>query len=82
MYDMCVLLVTTYELETITLTKNSAYRLTTTQRAVERSMLGTFMKNRVRTKDITKRTGVTNVIKRIAEMKWRWVGRTITVAQW
>lgn len=73
-YDMCILPVATYGLETISITKGSADLLETTQRAMERAMLGISIRDRIRNEEIRRRTKVTDVIRYMAEMKWRWAG--------
>lgn len=73
-YEACILPVTTYGLETMTLTERSAERLRTTQRAMERAMLGISLRDRIRNEEIRKRTRVTDVMRRAAELKWRWAG--------
>jgi hypothetical protein len=73
-YDACILPVATYGLETVTLSKLSAERLRVTQRAMERAMLGVSLRDRIRNTEIRKRTQVTDVIQRIASLKWRWAG--------
>ena len=70
-YESCLLPVATYGLETMTLTERSLNRLRTTQRAMERAMLGISLRERIRNENIRRRTGVTDVIERIA--KWQWV---------
>ena len=52
--------------ETMTLTERSVNRLRTTQRAMKRAMLGISLRERIRNKNIRIRTGVTDVIERIA----------------
>ena len=42
--------------------------------AMERTMLRISLKERMRNKNIRRRTGVTHVIERIAKLKWQWVG--------
>ncbi|KAL3271654.1 hypothetical protein HHI36_022128 [Cryptolaemus montrouzieri] len=90
-YDSCILPVASYGLESMTITKHSANRLRTTQKAMERAMLGTSLKDRVRNDEIRRRTRVSDIIKRTAELKWRWVGHvarqdrekwTLRVIQW
>lgn len=90
-YDACILPVSTYGLETTTLTQKSAERLRTTQRAMERSMLGISLRDKIRNTEIRRRTKVKDIIERVAELKWRWVGHvarqdtnkwTIRVIKW
>ncbi|XP_050306270.1 uncharacterized protein LOC126743283 [Anthonomus grandis grandis] len=58
----------------MTLTKRSAERLRATQRAMERAMLGTSLRDHIRNDEIRRRTKVTDVMRRVAELKWRWAG--------
>ena len=71
---MCVLPVMTYGLETMALTVKSADRLRTTQRAIERAMLGVSLKDRIKNEEIRRRTRVQDVMVRIARLKWSWAG--------
>lgn len=73
-FDQCVLPVMTYGMETSTLTKKSASRLQVTQRRMERSMLGITLRDRMSNEDLRRRTRVTDVIIRIAKLKWSWAG--------
>lgn len=73
-YNTCVLPVTTYGLETMTLTKESARKLQRTQRAMERQMLGISLRDKIRSEDIRRRTNVTDILERVARLKWQWVG--------
>ena len=57
-----------------TLTEKSVNPLRTTQRAMERAMLGISLRERIRNENIIRRTGVTDVIERIAKLKWQWIG--------
>lgn len=63
-YDQCVLSVKIYGAEAET--HGCANKLRTTQRAMERAKLG------VRLQDRYRRSGVQDVIKRIATLKWNW----------
>lgn len=54
-------------------------------------MLGTSLRDRIWNEEIRRRTKVTDIIKRIAELKWGWAGhearqnddrRTSTVINW
>ena len=41
---------------------------------MERAMLGISLKEKIPNENIRRRTGVTDVIKRTAKLKWHWVG--------
>lgn len=73
-FDQCILPVLTYGAETLTLTSTSAKKLRVVQRKMERSMLGVCLRDHIRNEELRRRTGVTDVIKRIATLKWNWAG--------
>lgn len=60
-YDMCILPVATYGLETVILTVNSANRLRICQRAMERTMLKISLRDKIRNEEIKRRTGVADL---------------------
>jgi hypothetical protein len=49
-------------------------RLNVTQRAMERAMLEVSLSDRIRNDEIRKRTKVTDIARRIADLKWQWAG--------
>ena len=55
----------------MTLTERSLNRLRTTQRAMKRA---TSLRETICNQNIRRRTGVTDVIERIAKLNWQWVG--------
>jgi len=55
-FNTCVLPVLTYGMETMTLTVKSANRLRTTQRAIEKTMLGVSLRGHIQNEKIRKRT--------------------------
>jgi len=57
-----------YGIETMTLTVKSANRLRTTQRAIERTMLGISLRNHIQNEEIRKRT-VDDVTEHIASIR-------------
>ncbi|XP_013144778.1 PREDICTED: uncharacterized protein LOC106108224 [Papilio polytes] len=73
-FDQCVLPVMTYGTETWPLTAGNIRRLKVTQRAMERAMLGVSLRDRVRNDAIRSRTKVTDIARRIVNLKWRWAG--------
>jgi hypothetical protein len=73
-FDACILPVFTYGAETMTLTKASVNKLSVTQRAMERAMLGISLRDRVRNQVIRARSKVKDVAEVILAMKWRWAG--------
>ena len=64
-FDSCVLPVLTYGAETLTLTKASE-KLRVTQRAMERSMLGISLRDKMTNQWIRQQTKVVDVMERIA----------------
>ena len=50
------------------------YRLRVAQRAMERSMLGIKLINRVPNVEIRRRTKVFDIGNRVMELKWNWAG--------
>jgi hypothetical protein len=76
-FETCVLPVITYGVETMTLSQRNADKLRTTQRAMEREILGVSLRDRIRNEDIRARTGLTDVVARAASLKWRWAGHVV-----
>ena len=73
-FDTCVLPVLTYGAETLTLTKASENKLRVAQRAMERSMLGITLRDKMTNQWIREQTKVIDVMERIASLKWSWAG--------
>ncbi|KAJ2938424.1 hypothetical protein O0L34_g12865 [Tuta absoluta] len=73
-FNQCVLPTLTYGAETWTLTRESLHKIKVAQRAMERSMLGIKLQDRVRNEEIRRRTRVVDVGKRITKLKWAWAG--------
>lgn len=73
-FDTCILPVATYGLETMALTKKTANQLRVMQRAMERTMLNISLRDRRRNEEIRQRTKVVDIVTRVAELKWQWVG--------
>lgn len=73
-FEQCVLPVLTYGAETLTLTRKSVEKIRVTQRAMERSMLGLTLRDRIPNAIIRAKTGTTDAVERIAHMKWNWAG--------
>ncbi|KAL0819971.1 hypothetical protein ABMA28_007968 [Loxostege sticticalis] len=42
--------------------------------AMERAMLGVSLRDRIRNEEIRRRTKVTDIARRIANLKWQWAG--------
>ncbi|GJQ84465.1 hypothetical protein Trydic_g15671 [Trypoxylus dichotomus] len=49
-------------------------KLKTTQRAIERVMLGVSLRDKITNHEIRQSTGVEDVMERVARNKWRWPG--------
>lgn len=73
-YNSCILPVITYGLETMAITRKVAEQLKVTQRAMERVMLGITLRDKVRNRQLRDKTKITDVIERVASLKWRWIG--------
>ena len=73
-YDQCVSPVMTYGTETWSLNVGLISRLKVAQRAMERAMLGISLRDRIRNTKIRRRTGVTDIARRINTLKWQWAG--------
>lgn len=76
-FETCILPVLTYGCETWSTTLHHRERLIKCQRAMERSMLGLKIKDRVRNIDIRTRTKLTDILTRIDVQKWRWAGHLL-----
>ncbi|XP_060528309.1 uncharacterized protein LOC132703200 [Cylas formicarius] len=75
-YNMCILSVTT-RLETVALTVGSANRLRVCQRAIERTMLGVSLRERIRNEEIRRTTRVCDVVVVVVvedSLRWRCAG--------
>jgi hypothetical protein len=73
-FDQCILPVLTYGCETWTLNATITNKLATTQRSMERSMLGITKRDRKRNTWIRNKTKVTDIIQRVKSLKWQWAG--------
>ena len=49
-------------------------KLKVAQRAMERFMLGIFLRNRIRNEKIRTRMKVVDIAQRISNLKWQWAG--------
>ena len=77
LFDMCILPVLTYGAQTWSLTRSQENKLRTTQRAMERRMMGITLKDRVRNEEIRRRTGLKDVVIEAKHLKWKWAGHVI-----
>ncbi|XP_072943439.1 uncharacterized protein [Epargyreus clarus] len=77
MFEQCVLPVMTYGAETWSFTVSLIRRLKVAQRAMERAMLGIFLRDRIRNEEIRRRTKVTDIALKISKLKWQWAGHIV-----
>ena len=68
-FDSCVFPVLTFGAETLTLTRASENKLRVTQRAIERSMLGITLRDKMTNQWIRQQTKVVDVMEEIASLK-------------
>ncbi|KAI8422947.1 hypothetical protein MSG28_014050 [Choristoneura fumiferana] len=76
-FNTCILPCMTYGCETWALTDRQREKLATTQRAMERSMLGIRLSDKIRNTDIRRKTKVIDIIARINHLKWGWTGHML-----
>ncbi|CAG9137233.1 unnamed protein product [Plutella xylostella] len=72
--DMCILPVLTYGAQTWSLTEHQKTRLKVCQRAMERSLLGVKLTDRVRNTILRSQTRIVDVGVETAKLKWNWAG--------
>lgn len=78
-FDQCVLPVLTYGSETLTLTQKTVNKIRITQRAMERSMLGVTLRDKIRNEELRRKTKITDAIERITHLKWNWAGHVARI---
>ena len=76
-YDSCILPVLTYGAETWRLTKRVQLKLRTTQRAMERKMVGVTLRDKKRAEWIREQTRVKDILVEIKKKKWVWAGHVM-----
>ena len=90
-FNECILPLMTYGCETWSLSNTQLEKLVTTQRKMERIMIGVTLKDRKSTEWIRKQSGLTDIIRSIRESKHRWAGHvarrrdnrwTIRITEW
>ncbi len=74
LFDMRILPVMTYGSTTWSLTKKQQELIRVAQRGMERRMMGITRCDRVRNKEIRRRTGVKDAINEASNLKWNWAG--------
>ncbi|KAL0850897.1 hypothetical protein ABMA28_006806 [Loxostege sticticalis] len=72
--EHCILPVLTYGAETWVTTKAILQKLIVTQRAMERKLVGVSLRDRMTNKWLRKESKVSDIVKRIANLKWQWAG--------
>ena len=73
-FNQSILPIMTYGCQTWSLTKELSSKLQTTQRSMERKMLGIKLQDKVPCTTIRQKTGVTDVLKYALTQKWNWAG--------
>jgi Reverse transcriptase (RNA-dependent DNA polymerase) len=90
-YNQCIQAAMTYGCQTWAVTKRMQDRLRTTQRSMERAMLGITKRDHRTNEWVRQQTGVQDIIVRIKQLKWQWAGHvarlnsdrwTRTVTEW
>ena len=75
LYNQCILSNVCYGAETWTLTKSSAQKLRSMQRAHERIMVGVKKRDQIRADQIRKKTKCDDILEKVAKQKWLWAGK-------
>jgi hypothetical protein len=73
-YNQCIQPALIYGCQTWALTKRMQDRLRTTQRCMERIMLGITKRDRKTVTWIRQQTGLQDIVVRIKQQKWQWAG--------
>ena len=73
----CILPVLTYGAETWRLTKRIQTKLRTTERAMERKMIGVTLRDKKRAEWIREQTRVKDILVEIKKKKWTWAGHVM-----
>lgn len=90
-YNQCIQAAMTYGCQTWAVTKRMQDRLKTTQRSMERAMIGITRRDHRTNEWVRQQTGVQDIIVRIKQLKWQWAGHvarisddrwTKTVTEW
>jgi endonuclease/exonuclease/phosphatase family metal-dependent hydrolase len=72
--DMCILPILTYGAQTWSLTLSQKSKLGVCQRAMERSILGVKLMDRIRNTTLRSKTQIIDVARKAAKLKWDWAG--------
>lgn len=73
-YNSCILPILTYRAATWRLMKSAGLLLITTERAIERKMRSTTLKDKKRGEWVRKQTGVKDIAVEINKKNWTWAG--------
>ena len=73
-YNQCIQAALTYGCQTWALTKRMQERLRTTQKSMERAMIGITRRDRKTNVWVRQQTGTQDIIARIKQLKWQWAG--------
>ncbi|MCJ3464060.1 hypothetical protein LNY58_26610, partial [Klebsiella pneumoniae] len=76
-FNHCILPVLTYSAETWRIAKKLEMKLRSTQRAMERKMIGVTLRDKKRAEWIREQTGVADIILSIKRKKWTWAGHVM-----
>ncbi|KAJ8715750.1 hypothetical protein PYW07_010232 [Mythimna separata] len=72
--DMCILPILTYGAQTWSLTNIQKSKLKVCQRAMECSILGVKLTDRIRNTILRSKTQIIDVAQKAAQLKWDWAG--------
>lgn len=72
--DSTILPTLLYGCQTWALTQDNKLRLRSFQRAIERSMMGLKLRDRIRSSKIRSKTKLIDAGKMAAKLKWKWAG--------
>jgi Reverse transcriptase (RNA-dependent DNA polymerase) len=73
-YNQCIQPAMIYGCQTWAVTKRMQDRLKTTQRSMERAMIGVTKRDHRTNEWVRQQTGVQDIIVRIKQLKWQWAG--------
>src|SRR5271156_3922108 len=78
-YNQCIQCAMTYGCQTWAITKRMEQRLRTTQRSMERAMIGITRRYHRTNVWVRQQTGVQDIIVRIKQLKWQWGGHVARI---
>ncbi|XP_045454782.1 uncharacterized protein LOC123664232 [Melitaea cinxia] len=77
LFNTCIVPILTYGCQTWSLTKAQTKKLETCQNAMNRSMMGKKLSDKIRITTIKNYTKTNNVTVIIKKLKWKWAGHTV-----